>query len=221
MELAACAECNNGTRAADLVASFMARLGRSKGVDDWQITEAAHRKGKILQIAPGLLEELFRPEKAERIWSRGPTGLLRQSVKVSADGPLLNAYLTVFAAKMGVALYREHIGAALPLEGGVQTQWFLNAGLAQQTANAMLRILPSVATLTQSKFHATEQFAYKYNSDDRSIVAALISFHSNVHIFVIATSTPSRFQLPNNMPHSDFVRAGMLQARMPKHMPTF
>ena len=144
---------------------------------------------------------------------------LKQYVKLRTEGPLLDAYLTVFAAKMGMALYREYCGAALPLEGGVQTQYFLNAGLAQRTAEAMLSRLPGLGTLKQGKLHAGAQFAYRFNYDACSIVAALIGFHSNFHIFIIATSTPSLFQIPFKVPNSDFVRPGELLARVPKTWP--
>jgi hypothetical protein len=39
----------------------------------------------------------------------------------------------------------------------------LNAGLAQQTGEAMLSMLPEVATLTPGKPHASEQFVYRCN----------------------------------------------------------
>src|SRR5262245_35947958 len=65
MEFAACENCNKGTSAADLVASFIARIGRDNGIGDWQIAEAMAQKRKIRQIAPGLLEEVFPPEKPE------------------------------------------------------------------------------------------------------------------------------------------------------------
>ena len=70
MEFAACENCNKGTSAADLVASFMARIGRDNGPGDWQIAEAVSRKRAISAFAPGLLEELSRPEIAGRVWSR-------------------------------------------------------------------------------------------------------------------------------------------------------
>jgi hypothetical protein len=47
MEFGACGDCNKGTSAADLVASFMARIGRDNGEGDWQIAEAVVRKKAI------------------------------------------------------------------------------------------------------------------------------------------------------------------------------
>jgi hypothetical protein len=84
----------------------MAQIGRDNGEGDWQIAEAVVLRNKTIEkFVPGLLEEVFCPEKTHTVWSRGPRGLLRPYRKIIADGPLLNAYLTVFAAKMGMALY--------------------------------------------------------------------------------------------------------------------
>ena len=55
-------------------------------------------------------------------------------------------------AKLAMALYREHVGHALPLTGGVHTNWYLNAGLAQRTAEGILKTLPLGGTLRQGSF---------------------------------------------------------------------
>ena len=47
----------------------------------------------------------------------GDFGLMQPAVWVHADGPRLKAYLTIFAAKFAMALYREHVGVALGLDG--------------------------------------------------------------------------------------------------------
>jgi len=46
-----------------------------------------------------------------------------------------------------MALYRDHIGVPLPLQGIVHTMWFTNAGLTNDIANGMLRVLPGGADL--------------------------------------------------------------------------
>src|SRR4051812_33487027 len=95
MEFAACQNCNNGTSAADLVASFVARI--SPDIDDkaWRIIEAKERRGKLEQIAPGFLNEFFRPDTSRSILLR-KQGLLVPYVRMKADGPLLKGYLTTF-----------------------------------------------------------------------------------------------------------------------------
>jgi hypothetical protein len=215
-EFAACEECNRTTSAADLVASFFARLDRSYSGDKTLILEAQQRRDKVAQLAPGVLEELFRQDKASTIW-RPEHGLVAKPFfKINVDGPTTKAYLTVFGAKLGMALYRQHVGHALPLHGGVHVNWYLNAGLAQSTAEGLLQKLPGLGWLRQGSFEVREQFAYRYNCDDRSVVAALAGFHSNLHIFVIATCTPDLFGMPFSVPHSDFVQPGHLCSRFPR-----
>jgi hypothetical protein len=70
-----------------------------------------------------------------------------------------------------MALYGEHVGHALPLTGGAHTNWYLNAGLAQRTAEGILMTLPLGGTLRQGSFQVPEQFAYRYNCDGRSLAS--------------------------------------------------
>jgi hypothetical protein len=211
MEFAACSKCNEGTRGADLVASFFARLDRQG--DKLLISEAVDRKAMLRMRAPGVLEELLRPGSEQRIW-RNERGVFQQMSYVQADGPLTRSYLTVFTAKFAMALYREHVGEALPLEGGVHTNWFLNAGLSQKAADTMLSIMPMVGTLTQGRFAVPEQFSYRFNTDGRSVVAALASFHSNFHVFVMAAADPKFYRLPLPLPLADFLQPGQLVGRL-------
>ena len=134
--------------------------------------EAVQRKGKLAQLAPGFLEEFFRPEKHGPVLKRDELGIIKPYVQFKADGPLAKAYLTVFTAKLGMALYREHVGEPLPMSGGVHTAWFLNAGLSQANGDTILSKLPVFGTLAQGRFFVPEQFAYRFNTDGKSIVAA-------------------------------------------------
>jgi hypothetical protein len=151
-EFAACRACNEATSPADLVASFFARLNNSYGGDRRLTIEARERRDRVAASAPGVLEELFRPDKRKPVWSRNAGPVATPLLQIKVDGPATRAYLTVFAAKLGMAFYREHVGDALPLTGGVHVNWFLNAGLAQATAEDILRILPTPGTLRQGAF---------------------------------------------------------------------
>jgi hypothetical protein len=217
-EFAACDECNQATSPADLVASFFARLNQSYRADGQLTVEASDRRRKLIELAPGVLDEFFRPDRRQRVWA--PHGLITTPfVQINADGPLTKAYLTVFAAKLGMALYREHIGRALPLDGAVYTKYFLNAGLSRNTAEGILRIMPIDATMRQGTFQVREQFAYRYNYDGSTIIAALAGFHSNMHVLAIATSRPDFFKLPEAaVPHVEMVRPGELVHRIPQRV---
>jgi hypothetical protein len=216
MEFACCDQCNQRTGVVDLVASFFARLGQGYTTDGTLLKEAIQRKRKLALLAPGLLEELFRPEKQSAGLSRDALGIIKRYIKFNADGPLAKAYLTVFSAKLGMALYREHVGEPLPLTGGVYTLFFLNAGLAQATGDALLAKLPIFGTISQGRVCFPDQFAYRYNCDARSVVAALAGFHSNLHIFVVAASDPNFYNPPKKIPYADFVRPGELVNRIPQ-----
>lgn len=189
MEFAACEACNGGTSGADAVAAFMAKMRIHEDGTGRHLQENLSLKGTIEQKAPGVLEELFdRDDKISNTLVRSPGGILVPSVKVMADGPLLKAYLQAFAAKLAMALYREHIGEALPLDGYVGTAHFLNAGLAAENAERMLQTLPVFDTLKQGRKDAGAQFGYRYNTDEKSIIAALVRFHEGLFVFLVASS---------------------------------
>ncbi|MGG5886128.1 hypothetical protein ACLF3G_03240 [Falsiroseomonas sp. HC035] len=215
MEFVACQSCNQATSTADLVAGFMARLRMEDG-PHWQNDEAKKLLAAIKQQVPELWREIFwRDEKAEEIWVRGSNGLIRPLVRIQADGPVLQGYLNTFSAKLAMALFREHIGEALPLAGRVMHRWFLNGGLAQTTADTMLRILPASGTLRQGRKEHGEQFTYRYNTDDKSILAALVGFHSNLHVLVVAMSEPEHYGVLKTWPGAVWSGPGRLLDSMP------
>jgi hypothetical protein len=216
MEFAACKECNNGTRGADTVAAFFARISQDE--NPAMIVEARALQNNLVKLAPGVLEEFHRPEKTRQRWMRTRRGVLKPMIQVQMDGPLTKIYLQVFAAKFGMALYREHIGEPLPLNGAVQLMFFLNAGLTEQAVLGMLDKLPGHQTLQQGQFRVPEQFAYRYNFDGKTIVAALAGFHSNFHLFVAATSRPDFFEFPQFAEHISTVRPGQLVGMIPRRM---
>jgi hypothetical protein len=76
-------------------------------------------------------------------------GPIAAGVYVHANGPRLKAYLTIFAAKFAMALYREHVDVALRLDGAVWCQFQLNAGLTQENLDARVAILSGCETLRQ------------------------------------------------------------------------
>ncbi|SED40865.1 hypothetical protein SAMN05444161_3143 [Rhizobiales bacterium GAS191] len=192
MEFAACAACNNGTAAADLVASFFARIGPMDVPIPWQVEEAERLIPRLNRSAPGVIDELFRGDTKQEIWRPTRSGIHKRAVVIRTDGPLIAGYLTAFSAKLGMAIYREHAGAPLPLHGSAFSRWYLNAGLAQNAAEAMLRIMPKAASLQQGKFHVRDQFGYRFNTDARSVVVSLAAFHQGLYVLNIGTAEPDR-----------------------------
>jgi len=67
-----------------------------------------------------------------------------------------------------MALYREYVGDALPLDGAVWCQFSLNSGMTQEDLDARVKILPIQGTLLQGSKNVDGQFLYRYNCDERA-----------------------------------------------------
>lgn len=129
------------------------------------------------------------PGKSNYEWARRPgSGLVQRVVRVHADGPRVNAHLSVFGAKLAMALYREHVGVALPLDGAVWCQFALNGGTTQENLDARVKILPLQETLRQGLKSVGDQFAYRYNCDERTVIAAVVQFHRSLWFTIFASS---------------------------------
>jgi hypothetical protein len=214
MEYAACEVCNGGTRGADAVAAVIARIHPDNGESSWQSQEMRKLMSALDAFAPGVREELSQPEKVQSEWlPRTRSSVLQRVVRVRADGPKLKAHLAVYGAKLAMALYREHVGMALPLAGGVWCQFALNAGMTQEHLDERVRIMPLHATLSQGQRNVFDQFIYRYNTDRRTVVAAVAQFHRGLWFTLFAASDPKIIELFHNpkflaLPASVLVKPG-------------
>ena len=114
MEFGCCKACNNGTGGADVVAAVISRLHPDHGDESSQNQELRKYIRPLDKFAPGVREEMTRSGSHQETWIRRPNSdQLQRVVYVHADGPRLKAYLTIFAAKFAMALYRTHVGVGL------------------------------------------------------------------------------------------------------------
>ena len=221
MEFGCCKACNEGTGGTDVVAAVISRLHPDHGEESWQNEEIRKLIRRLDKYAPGVREEMFRPEKRERGWiRRANVGLMQPAVLVRADGPRLKAYLKIFAAKFAMALYRAHVGVALGLDGAVWCQFQLNAGLTQENLDARVAILPGCETLRQGRKNVGDQFLYRFNTDERTVVAAVAQFHRGLWLTVFASTDPriiGLFAKPEFLapPATAMVRPGELLSLVP------
>ncbi|NKL66832.1 hypothetical protein [Rhizobium leguminosarum] len=215
MEFASCHSCNFGTSAADSVAAYFAKLDRASFDDDWKFKEAEAQRGLLNAIAPGFLDELYDPTTATKTMLPTSGGILVPQLIITANGPLTRAYLKVFGAKMGMALYREHVGEALPLEGEVFVTWSLNVGFRPEISEGILNSLPGLDRLEQGKKTSQGQFDYRFKTDRKTIVIAQSSFHTGLNILSVASSIPGRFSLPSQLTRGGRVCPGELLSAMP------
>jgi hypothetical protein len=212
MEFGSCQACNNGTRAADAIASFLAHTSPTESHrNQWQIPVLSKLKDTAEQLEPGFFAELFNPAKIEKTLRKNEFGFILPTVETNADGPIIKRNMTAFSAKLGMALFREHVGKPLSEGSGVFVLWFLNAGLSEESAHSFLSILPIHGEIRQGTQRSIEQFGYRYYCDNRSLFAAMIGFHSNLHILVIATNDLDTFGAPLSKQKSwTFVKFGEL-----------
>jgi hypothetical protein len=216
MEYAACKACDNGTRGSDAVAALMARLHPNNGKESWQAVEVRKLRSAIDAYASGVREEMSLPGKFNHEWARRPgSGVLQRVVRVHADGPRIKGHLSIFGAKLAMALYREHVGVALSLDGAVWCQFALNAGMTQEHLNARVQILPLFETLKQGSKNVRDQFVYRYNCDERSVIAALAQFHRGLWFTIFASSDQRIIELLKKpeflqLPASVLLRPGEL-----------
>jgi hypothetical protein len=104
-----------------------------------------------------------------------------------------------------------------PLSGAICCQFSLNAGMTQEQLNARLRILPIHETLRQGRKNVGDQFVYRYNCDERSVLAAVAQFHRGLWFTIFASSDERIIELftkPefSQLPASVVIKPGGLNA---------
>jgi hypothetical protein len=187
-------KCNNKTGMADQVACFMAMLSEDLKDDDRKMRKVIKLRDGIVNNDMGVIQEIFG-DNPRSMFVRNKDNILLPIIETSA-GARTAAHLDVFSAKLGMALYRAHVGENLPKEGGVYSAWFLNSGIGKNTVETLLKILPGSDWLQQGERKSSKgQFFYRFNSDNRTIVATLSQFHKGLLVFNIASSEPEKYDL--------------------------
>jgi len=194
LEFASCEKCNHATRAADAAASFFARISPEHSPPTLELEEARKLQGTLLQLAPDLMHEVFNAEKVAPIWAKGRGSIYTEMRRLTLDGPVTHALMTAFTSKLGMALFREHIGRAMRLGGAVFAQHYFNAGLQREEAKRIRNIMPLVGELRQGRHGSGRQFNYRYNCDDKSIIALFAAFHDNLFVRAVAVDDPDPYR---------------------------
>jgi hypothetical protein len=116
----------------------------------------------VANNVPGLLEEMridqVRQQPHRNIPSMPPgAGIFR------ANGPILTHHISVFGAKLGLALHYEAHRSPVPPSGGVQPIFYTNVShLRGEIPSDLIKLLPAARTLKQGKREVSEQFQYSW-----------------------------------------------------------
>ena len=193
-EYPSCIDCNNATRAADAAAAFFARLSPAFSSPQWEIEEAHKLVGTLAVLAPAAITEIFDDRKSKRVWEKGRDPFATPKISIKLDGLVTHALMSTYTAKLGMALFREHMGFPLPETGSVFTQCYFNAGLTKSIADRTLKILPMSGQLTMGRKSSGKQFNYRYNTDNKTIVFAFAAFHNNLFTRSVAVVEPDIYR---------------------------
>ena len=89
----------------------------------------------------------------------------RQFKPLSAKGPLVNAAMRTFAAKMGLAFHYRENHRVVPSTGAVIVRWFSNVqAFTNRIPPEILQTVGSPDTLRQGKFEVKDQFMFASQS---------------------------------------------------------
>jgi hypothetical protein len=190
MEYPACQTCNEGSRAADAAAAFFARLSPTTVTPPLELQEAHKYFRTLMSLAPGFSDEFLREEKSIIVMSKGKDPIFTPKRQLILDGPIVNGLLRAFSVKVGMALFFEHTGNPLPADGVVYTKHYLNSGLTRNEVKALLPVLPGGGQLKQGKKLSGIYFNYRFNTDEREMLAALVAFNDNFFVRIFALSDP-------------------------------
>ena len=133
MEYGICLACNNGTRGSDAVAVLMALIHPDNTKGSWQAEKSRKLMPIIDRYAPGVREEMSLPGKFNYSGAAGAVWPSPESCSCQAGRPQVKAHLGVFGAKLAMALYREHVRVALPLDGAAWCSSLSTVGSHKRT----------------------------------------------------------------------------------------
>ena len=212
---ASCAKCNNGTRKADLAATYISRMYTLDPREEWKQKEFSGLSAKLDEMDPDLRDEVDPTRGREWCLIQTLSGMLIRAPWLRTNGPRLSAYLTVFSAKFAMAIYRELMGHALPMEGIALTTPILTGQMHPALFNQLIRNMPVISTLRQGNKHVGEQFSCRYASDGETGVTGVAQFQQDLRLAFIVTSTPDRLGSALEAPRTRLTRPGGLLSAMP------
>lgn len=211
LEFASCEACNFASRASDTAAAYLALIAPNHVVDKGELERAQKLLSTLARHAPRFIVEVFDPAKRELVWAKGRSNVFGQMRRLTLDGPVTTALVQAFGAKLGMALYREHVGIPLPVEGKVFVQHYFNAGLYREEVETTLSILPMFGQLSQGRKQSGRVFNYRFNTDEKEILGAFCAFNDNLFFRIFAISNPIYFSLLKEMCGHRSIGVGDLQ----------
>lgn len=216
MEYLSCEPCRLGTEKMDLVAGLFARLYSTGPATEAAKAEIrAFFKG-VGNNAPDVLKEMV-VEQDLRGTDQVVLKALPEAAAIFSVGPVADAYLSAFGARVALALHYELTNEILPDSGSVFVHWMSNNVIAEnQVPDAFLAMLGSPQTLKQGRNTLADQFFYQSLAEDsgaRSAHFAAFRVSFAVQAFVVRDFNEMK-HIVADLPAKVF-RPGFLKGRHP------
>lgn len=154
LEFPCCKMCHEGTRAMDNIACAMSRL--------YPIADTEEQRSEIRKYIRALANNhreiaLLFARHEDVIWWEGRLA----NVVHFPDESELNTAMNAFAARVGIALFYEVAGFALPPEASILCRWYSNYDVASEDfPTEFVESLGLIRTLSQGNANVFDQFKW-------------------------------------------------------------
>lgn len=197
LEFLACADCHQGTRILDQLASVYCRMypGEASTID---YTEYNRLYAGIRNNFPNFDAE-FEPTHDQNVAILATKDKFPGAATAFNIGPKVLPLMYKFAARVGYALHYELTKSIIPQTGGVLTRLFTNYHLATgEFPSDMTAMLGPARTLKQGSKTIGDQFRYKSWATERGDVTVHQAFFRlSFAIHVVAARNHDRL-IPTN-----------------------
>lgn len=192
LEFASCARCNEGTRAADLVASLLGRVYPDP-VREIQTSDFRKLLRGVRNNIPGLLEEMDIDNQGQ-LRQRALTAIKEGAGFLAVGGPLVSKHMQAFAVKLGFAMHYQATNEIVPIGGGVAARWFSNVDRARDVfPQTIFELLPEPQTLKQGRLSVEDQFQFSLRClEDKSMGVYLGTFRRSFAVVAFGVKDRAR-----------------------------
>lgn len=157
LEQPCCDQCNKGSRWFEDIASF---LGSVQIYD----ADGPHFEKKLrhlIRYHPDAYREMMPSPSQRRRQRHYADGFDEAPGLLGVDGPIVSKALSLYGAKLALALHANCVGQALSVHGKVSVYTFTNVNMIEDTVPKQLfEHLPERKTLKQGRKHVGGQFQF-------------------------------------------------------------
>ena len=193
-EFAACDECNQKTKMADLFAALVGRV-YPDSQSDIERNDIKKILAALSRNLPAVLLEMKIGRAGQKL-ARRDTMIVDDGGFLRLSGPIATELLDIFAHKLGLALHYEATGKVLPVGGGIATRVYSNVeAIQQRIPSEIFKMLPKPKTLRQGSWGVENQFSYSMSvTEDGKMGLSFASFRYSISVVSVTAENIAAFE---------------------------